>query len=150
VSPPILLTNAQQIAALGTNFTADAYTARLLAVVIYVSPQTRRLYVQDGDLGVQVNLSSSVAPYRVSNRVEVTGTVLGGEPALRLGSAKATVLGDSPLREPKLVSVHGLVKGEDAFRYVRVRGMVRDMYSNKGGLTLQDRLREQRRPRHYV
>jgi len=99
---------------------------------------------------VQVNLSSSVAPYRVSNRVEVTGTVLGGEPALRLGSAKATVLGDSPLREPKLVSVHGLVKGEDAFRYVRVRGMVRDMYSNKGGLTLQDRLREQRRPRHYV
>ena len=45
VSPPILLTNAQQIAALGTNSTADAYTARLQAVVIYVSPQTRRLYV---------------------------------------------------------------------------------------------------------
>ena len=134
---PILLTNAQQIAALGTNFAAGAYTARLQAVVLYVSPQTRRLYVQDGDLGVQVNLATAVASYRVSNRVEVTGTVLGGEPTLRLTGATATVLGDSPLPEPKLVSVHGLVKGEDAYRYVRVRGLVLDMFSNKAGLTLQ-------------
>jgi hypothetical protein len=130
-SPPILLTNAQQIAALGTNIAAGAYTARLQAVVIYVSPQTRRLYVQDGDLGVQVNHVGSVAPFRVGNRVEIGGLVLGGEPTLRLSGATASVIGDSPLPEPKLVSVHGLVKGEDAYRYVRVRGMVRDMFSNK-------------------
>ncbi|MGH8245842.1 MAG: hypothetical protein ACREUU_05350, partial [Gammaproteobacteria bacterium] len=136
-SPPLLLTNAQQIAALGTNFAAGAYSAQLQAVVIYVSPQTRRLYVQDGDLGVQINHAGSVAPFRVGHRVEIGGTVLGGGPTLRLSGATATVIGDSPLPEPKLVSVHGLVKGEDAYRYVRVRGVVRDMFSNKAGLTLQ-------------
>src|SRR5262245_56074531 len=52
---PALLTNAQQIAALGTNIPAGRYEARFKAVVLYVSPPTRRLYVQDGDLGVQVN-----------------------------------------------------------------------------------------------
>src|SRR5262249_55283055 len=29
------------------------------------------------------------------------------------------------------------VTGEDAFRWVKVRGMVRDMFSNKAGMTLQ-------------
>src|SRR5262249_51465238 len=116
---------------------AGAYIARLQAVVIYISPPTRKLYVQDGDLGVEVNLSGSVTPFRVGNLVKIRGVVLGGEPTLRLGGAEAVVLGDAPLPEPKLVSVHRLVKGEQAFRYVKVRGMVRDMFSNKAGMTLQ-------------
>jgi PAS domain S-box-containing protein len=132
---PLLLTNAQQIADLGTNVVANHYEARFSAVVLYVSPPTRRLYVQEGDRGVQVNLAGSVASYRVGNLVEVSGTVLGGEPTLRIGKAMARVLGDAPLPEPKLVSVHRLVEGQDAFRYVKVRGMVRDMYSTRDNMT---------------
>jgi hypothetical protein len=33
--------------------------------------------------------------------------------------------------------VHRLITGEDAFRWTRVRGVVRDMYSNKSSLVLQ-------------
>jgi hypothetical protein len=106
-------------------------------VVIYVSPPSRRLYVQDGNLGVQINMAGSIAGFQPSNRVEVSGTVLVDEPTLRLGNAKAKVLGDAPLPEPKLVSVHRLVTGEDAYRYVRVRGMVRDMFSSPVNMILQ-------------
>ena len=134
---PTVLTNAQQIAALGTNIPAGRYEARFQGVVIYVSPPTRRLYVQDGNLGVQVNLAGSVAPYEISNLVEVTGIVLGGEPTLRLGRAQATIVGNAPFPKPPLVSVHRLITGEDAFRWTRVRGVVRDMYSNKDSLVLQ-------------
>ena len=134
-TPPVLLTNAQQIVALSNNIPSGAYEARFQAVVIYVSPPTRRLYVQDGDLGVQVNLLGSVAPYRAGNLVEVSGTVLGGEPALRLVNAKAVVVRHVRLPEPPLVSVHLLVQGKDPFRYVKLRGVVRDMYSNRAGMT---------------
>jgi PAS domain S-box-containing protein len=128
---PTLLTNAQQIAALSNNIPAGRFEARFQAVVIYVSPPTKRLYVQNGDFGVQVNLTASVAPYRVGNLVEVSGTVLGGEPSLRLTGAKATALGDASLPEPPLISIHNLVRGDEPFRYVRVRGRIRDMYSTR-------------------
>jgi signal transduction histidine kinase len=135
-TPPTLLTNAQQIAALGTNIPAGKYEARFQAVVIYVSPPNRRFYVQQDGWGVMVSFPGSVSRYRVGNLVEVTGTVLGGDSTLKLTNSKATVLGDAPLPDPKPVSVSRLVRGEDTFRYVKVRGMVRDMYSNNSGMTL--------------
>ena len=132
---PTLLTNAQQIAALSSNLTTGRFQARFQAVVIYISPPTRRLYVQNGDFGVQVNLTNSIASYRVGNLVEASGTVLGGEPSLRLTGANAAVLGDAPLPKAPLISIHNLVKGDEAFRYVRVRGTIRDMYSTRSQLT---------------
>jgi PAS domain S-box-containing protein len=134
-TPLVLLTNAQQIAALSNNIPADRYQARFQAVVIYVSPPTRRLYVQNGDFGVQVNVTNPVAPYRVGNRVAVSGFVIGGDSALHMTNASATVLGDAPMPESPLTSIHKLVRGDEPFRYVRVRGRVRDMYSAWGQLT---------------
>src|SRR5262245_41978931 len=135
VASGVLLTNAQQIVALGTNIPEGHVQARLQGVVTYAAG-TARVYLQDGDLGVQVNLSGSTTRHRVGTLLEVTGTVLGGDPTLRLGNAKAVRLGTAPLPEPKLVSPHKLVRGEHSFRYVKVRAMVRDMYSTKSGLTL--------------
>lgn len=135
-TPPTVLTNAQQILALSNNIPAGLYQARFQAVVIYISPTSKRLYVQDGDLGVQLNLTGSVAAYRVGNLVEASGTVLGGDPSLRLTKATATVLGDAPLPEPKLFAIHYLVRGDHPYRYVKVRGVVRDMFSNRSGMTL--------------
>jgi len=131
----VLLTNAQQLVALSTNIPEGQVQARLQGVVTYAAGPTR-VYLQDGDLGVQVNLSGSTTRHRVGTLLEVTGTVLGGDPTLRLGNAKAVRLGTAPLPEPKLVSPHKLVRGEDSFRYVKVRAMVRDMYATKSGLTL--------------
>ena len=135
-TPPLLLTNAQQIAALSNNIPPGRYEARFQAVVIYVSPPTRRLYVQNGDLGVQVNLKGPIAGYRVGNLIEASGMVVGGDPALHLTNAAAKVLGDVPLPNPPLISIHNLVRGDETYRYVRVRGTVRDMYAVRSQLTL--------------
>src|SRR5688572_23996514 len=63
-------TNAQQIVALGTNISPDTLQARLQAVVIYVSG-SRRLYVQDGEHGLQVNLTGTNEPIRVGHKIEI-------------------------------------------------------------------------------
>ena len=132
---PLLLTNAQQIAALGTNIPAGRYQAHLQAIVIYVS-STRRVYAQDGENGLQVNLTGTNQPIRVGDKIDVIGAVMGGDPTLRLDDAKAVVLGQVPLPETKLISAHRLVRGDDPFRYVALRGIVRDMVSNRGGINL--------------
>jgi signal transduction histidine kinase len=135
-APITLLTNLPQILALGTNIPDGCYQARVRGVVTYVPFGNTRVYVQEGDLAAQVNLTGSSNRHSIGALLEITGTVLGGDPTLRLGEARAVVLGNAPLPEPKLVSPHRLIKGDDAFRYVKVQGMVRDMYSNKAGLTL--------------
>jgi signal transduction histidine kinase len=130
---PVLLTNAQQLVTLGTNIPAGSYQARLQAVVIYVS-SARRIYAQDGEHGLQVNLTGTNPPIRIGHKIEVIGNVIGGEPTLRLDGAKAVVLGEAPLPDIKLISAHRLVRGDEPFRYVTVRGMVRDMVSGRGGM----------------
>src|SRR5262245_33009731 len=92
-SAGVVLTNAQRIAALGTNIPEGQVQARLQGVVTYVAG-TSRVYLQDGDLAVQVNLAGSTTRHRVGARLEVTGSVLAGEPTLRLGNAKAVTLGE--------------------------------------------------------
>jgi PAS domain S-box-containing protein len=133
---PWLLTNAQQISAVSNKLSAARYQARFQAVVLYVSPGTKRLYVQEGDLGVQINLTNSVRSYEVGHLVEVAGQVLGGNPSLRLTNATARILGKGPLPEPTLFSIHNLVRGDAPYRYVKVRGVVRDMAASTAGLTL--------------
>jgi signal transduction histidine kinase len=132
---PTLLTNAQQLVALGTNIPPGRYQAQLQAVVIYVS-SPRRVYAQDGEHGLQVNLSGTNEPIRVGDKIDVTGTPVGSDPVLRLDGAKARVLGDAPLPETKLISAHRLVRGDEPFRYVALRGRVRDMVSGRGGINL--------------
>jgi len=132
---PVFLTNAQQIVALGTNIPPDSLQARLQAVVIYVS-SSRRIYVQAGEHGLQVNLVGTNDPIRVGHKIEVTGTVNNVEPALRLEGARATVLGEAPMPKTRLISAHRLVRGDEPFGYVALRGMVRDMVSGRGGMNL--------------
>jgi PAS domain S-box-containing protein len=132
-----LLTNAQQIVALSNHIPAGQYQIKFEGRVIFVAPASRRLYVQEGDLGVQVNARENVANFRPGQRVAINGTVLGGEPTLRISDGSVSLLGDGELPEPKRVSIHQLITGRDAFRHVQVRGMVRDMYATANELVLQ-------------
>src|SRR5262245_41501538 len=68
-APIITLTNTAQIVALGAEFPADRYQARFQGVVIYPSPGVRRLYVQDGDFAVQVNLDGSASGFQSGHLV---------------------------------------------------------------------------------
>lgn len=134
-APPTLLTNVQQLVALGTNIPTSGYPARLQAVVIYVST-SRRLYAQDGEHGMQVNLTGTNPPIRVGHRIEITGTAVSAKPVLRLEGVRVVVLGAAPLPETKLISAHRLVRGDEPYRYVTLRGIVRDMVSGRGGFNL--------------
>ncbi len=134
--PPVVLTNAVQMVALSNNIPEGRYEARFQATVIFVSVGGRRLYVQNGDLGVQVNLAVETTGFRPGSLVAVRGQVRGVDPCLRVVEATARIVGEGSLPAAPLVSPHRLVRGEEAFRYVRLRCMVRDMYSTRNGLVL--------------
>ncbi len=135
--PVTVLTNVEQIVALGTNVPANQYQARLQGAIIYISTVARRLYVQSGERGVQLNLAGSLAPYKLGQRIDVEGMVVGGLPELRLGKCRVEVLGEEPLPPAKSVSPHRLAVGAEPYRYLTIRGVVRDMVSDRNYLRLQ-------------
>jgi len=131
---PVLLTNVEQVVTLGTNPPAGGYQARFRAVVTY--PSTRRLYVQEGTHAVQVNLTGAAGGYRPGHWVEVSGSVVPGLPFPRIVKAEASLLGETNLPEPRVTSISRLHSADDAFRWVRVRAVVRDMVSDRNSVTL--------------
>jgi signal transduction histidine kinase len=135
-TPRVVLTNALQIVALSNNIPEGRYEAKFEAVVIFVSVAAHRLYVQNGNVGVQVNLTTAPTGYRPGTRVDVSGKVHWTDPAVRVMEATARIIGEGPLPVAPVVSPHRLVRGENAFRYVRVHCLVRDMYLTRNGLVL--------------
>ncbi len=131
------VTSIEQLARIGTNvFALSPVPARVEAVIIFVSPSMRRLYVQEGEIGVQVNLTNSVSGFHVGQRVELTGKVEAFQPMPRFVSASARVLGEGSPPVPKESSAHRFALGRDLLRLVKLRGIVRDMRSERGGLGL--------------
>lgn len=137
LAPPPVLTNLQQVLDLGTNNPPPNSMVRLSATVIYPSPPSSRLYVQEGSVGLQVNCLGSVLEFRAGDRVEVEGTVASGFPMARVVNATARIIGQGPLPAAQRASAHRLSEGKDYFRHVRVRGVVRDMVSDRRVLTLR-------------
>jgi signal transduction histidine kinase len=135
--PSLLLTNIQQVVSLSAEaLQLDRYEAVVRGVVIYVSPFTPRIYVQDGTNGLQVNFSRAPEGFQAGQWVEAAGTVLAGQPAPRLVGSKAKVLGQGSLPEAPSVRASSLNAGEEFFRFATVRGVVRDMVAERNFLTL--------------
>ncbi len=132
----VVLTSPEQIRAVETDWSSGQYQARLEGSVVYVNPPLHRLYLLVDDHGIQVNLSGDAGAYHLGERVQVVGTVMDGEPTLRLRDCQVSVLGAGPLPAPKPVTAERLMAGHDAFRYARLRGMVRDLYAHPAGLYL--------------
>ncbi len=131
------VTTIEQVVKIGTNLLmAGPVAARVQGVVIFVSPLSRRLYVQHGEFGVQANLSTSVTAFRVGQRVELSGKVEDALPTPRLVNTTASVLGEEPLPEPLPSSAHRFALGNDFLRLVKFRGVVRDIRSERDALML--------------
>ena len=82
---PIILTNVHEVITRGSNASpSNPYDARVRGVIIYVSPPTQRLYVQDGDEGIQLNLTRPVTNFRSGQTVEGEGRVEPGLPFPRM------------------------------------------------------------------
>jgi PAS domain S-box-containing protein len=126
-----------QVIALSTNELAGGpVQARVLGTVVYVSPGPRRLYVADGDQCVAVNLAGPVTAHEQGQRVEITGQVEDVKPAPRIINGTARVLGRAELPVPRASNAHRFALGQDFLRWVKVRGVVRDMVLERGGLML--------------
>jgi signal transduction histidine kinase len=135
--PASLLTNIQQVVTHTNDATSlSSFSARVRGVVTYLSPPTRRLYVQDGEHAVQVNLIAPVTSFRAGQLVEVEGKIGAGLPLPRIYNAAARVIGKAPLPEAKLSSAGQLANGQDPFRLVTFHAFVRDMTLDRGVLTL--------------
>ena len=131
------LTTIEQVVKIGTNLlAASSVTARVQGIVIFVSPRARRLYLQQGEFGLQANLSTVVTGFRVGHRVELTGKVEESMPTPRLVNTTATILGEEPLPEPLPSSAHRFALGHDFMRLVKLRGVVRDMRSERDAMLL--------------
>ena len=130
------LTSLEQVANVGTNLPAKSpVLARFEGVVLYATPGGRRIYVQDGAYGIQASLMTP-GDYHPGQRVAVTGVVDAGLPAPRLSNGVATVQGEAPLPVAPLSTAQRFTQNLDLLRWVRVRGVVRDLVSDRGVLSL--------------
>jgi signal transduction histidine kinase len=133
---PILLTNVEQVVMLpSTALASNRYEAKVQGVVTYVSTASSRIYVQDGEKSLMATLNS-VREFQMGQRVEVTGSVIGALPFPGITDGKATVLGEASLPDAPFFPAQQLAAGEQAFRHITTRGVVRDMNSSKNGLLL--------------
>ena len=129
------LTTIEQVVKLrAADFTAGPIEARVQGVVIYVSPPTRRLYVQAGEFCVQANLAGPITEFSDGHFVEIAGSVENTLPMPRLINVSARVLGSAPLPEAVASSPQRFAVGKDFLRLVKVRGVVRDMTLENGSL----------------
>ena len=135
-TPRQVTTVGQVVKLRAADFTTGPIEARVQGVVIYISPPTRRLYVQAGEFCVQANLTNSVTEFRDGQLVELTGKVEKSLPVPRLVNVSARVLGTAALPEAIPSSPQRFAVGQDFLRLVKVRGVVRDMTLENGSLML--------------
>lgn len=126
---------AEVVALPDATLVRDRVQVRFEGVVLYVPPGGRRIYVQDGEHGIQANLLLA-GEYHPGQRVAVAGVVEAGLPALRLSGGVVTVLGEAPLPAAPTSSAQRFAQNQDLFRWVKARGVVRDMFLEQGVLTL--------------
>lgn len=121
-----VLTNLSQVMALG-NEPQSNWQVKARGALTYILPNNRRVYLQDGELAVYVDLTNSVPNEWAGALVEVTGTVRAGwlMPRIAEGEIKFISPGHYPV--PKEGDVVLLNSGAEPGKFVRVRGHVRDM-----------------------
>ena len=136
---PLLLSNITQVVSSDANRLTNApIQACVQGTVVYVSPVTRRIYLQEEaeGRGLQVNLIGPVTSFHAGQRLEAKGTVAPGLPHPRLVEASVRVLGEAALPPAVPVSPHELAKGAHPFQFVSLTATVRDMVTGTGGWLL--------------
>jgi len=120
------LTSIAAVRALTLEEADESRPVKLRGVVTYYNPaQKIDLVLQDRDNGIFVefeNLDPSIAPGDI---VEVSGTTFSGVFAQNLRAERFTIVGKSPLPEPRPSSFEELASGGLDCRFVEICGIVR-------------------------
>src|SRR5262245_60106554 len=125
--PPVL-TNAQQVIALGLDAREAVYPVRLRGVVTYPSIDVRnRVYVQDETAGIQVAATNLTFEPAAGQLVEVEGMAATGPTYNFINQARMQRLGTAPLPEPKRVSAARLAAGAEFAQWIALEATVHDV-----------------------
>ncbi len=120
-SAPIT-TTVEEILVLSRNQAEQHRPVLFEATVTYFRPQTRNLFVQDGNAGVVVEIENG--PKLVpGDRVQIKGTTAWDYRPEVIGNA-ITVLGHSALPNPETASFEQLIRGQFDARLVAVHGSI--------------------------
>jgi hypothetical protein len=123
-----VLTNIPQVLALSEDaLRSGQHEVRIHGVITYIPPGRSRLYIQDGTNAIYADFANALSNCAPGDVVEVAGPVKRGYLVPRIVPTEFRVLGQAPLPEPKRGDVTRLAAGEDAMKFVVVRGTVRDM-----------------------
>ncbi len=136
-APLPLLTNAQQILALGVEGARHSpHPVKLNGVVTYTVFNGAWFYVQDETDGVLVVLSNATFHTTAGQRVEVVGRAGPGEFAAHVFEAEVRVLDTAPFPEPHRADHARLAAGADFGRWVVLEGRVADVFLHPRQLSL--------------
>jgi signal transduction histidine kinase len=125
---PILLTNIQQALALGNAvFQTNPRPVRLRGVLTASVPDDRVLYLQDGEFALSAEVREPVESYTPGQLLEVEGVAVASRVQPRIQVENVRVIRISRLPAYKRGDVYKMAAGEDAFRYINIRGVVRDL-----------------------
>jgi signal transduction histidine kinase len=136
-SQPVLLTNLQQVLALGNEPSAlTNVTGRIRGRVTFALYNRTSLFFQEGTNGIFVIYHGPITNVAPGTWVEVEGPLAAGALAPHFNGARLTVLDPGSLPAPWPAHSEAMVGGGHHARFVSVRGYVRDMQTSWGNFTL--------------
>jgi signal transduction histidine kinase len=127
------LTNAATVRALTVEQARQKQRVRLRGVVTFYEPGISSRFMQDDSAGIYFQGTGSPLNLVPGDLIEVVGVSGPGEYAPIVIPKSVTVLGKSPLPEPKLVTYQRLVTGREDSQFVEVSGVVRAVQFRKPG-----------------
>ena len=134
---PILLTNLQQVLALGNEPAAFSnVSARVRGQVTFALYNRTSLFFQEGTNGMFVLYRGPITNVAPGTWIEVEGPLAAGVLAPHFNGARLTVLEPGPLPEARAAQSEEMNLGPHHARFVSVRGHVRDMMTSWGNFTL--------------
>ena len=137
-SRPLVLTNIHDVLALGNDSKRHSNVmAQLRGVVTFALYNRTSMFIQEGATnGVFVVYRGAVTNYPAGTLVEARGPIASGPLAPYVKLAQVTVVGQAPLPKALEANPEGMIDGSFYGRFVVVRGVVRDMITSWGNLTL--------------
>jgi PAS domain S-box-containing protein len=139
--PPIdpnlpTLTSVQQLRVLPREEARQGYPVHVRAVVTYFDLQWHTLFIEDTNSGCFVFASDQARVLRPGQLVEIEGrSGAGFVPVIH--ESKLTILGDSPLPNPRPVTLDRLISGAEDSQRVQIQTVVRSMMVEHSRLILE-------------
>ncbi len=124
-SPLPILKSVEEVRQLTTAQAALSYPVHLCCVVTCCDSISSGFFVQDSQKGIFVRSSGRRQTWHAGQKIDLEGKTEPGDFAAIIKAVKITVLGESEIPSPKLVSFDQLATGTEDALWIETRGVVR-------------------------